>query len=526
MYWWALPSFVGMLAALYAALNSNKYVRYPANLYFSLLSFLIAWWCMGQWAVLPWEIYSYRYFFAKLQYIGIAFAPFMWLAFALSYSGYNDWLKKYHAVLWVLPVITVFTAFTNDYHYQLWESFRVIPGQLASEIEYGPWFQVYALCAYLVVLTGTIILILRIRTASGHWSQLLAVSCAPVFVLIANMTFLFDLNPMPIDPTPSGFAISSLIALAALRQKLFSVSLVARREIFRQLADGVIVIDHRQLIVDRNPSAQRLLKNDLAIGETIDTLLPAGFMGKPENESSQLKLGNHWLDIRFSAPLNLNNHSYGRIVVIRDISEEIETQETLMQTQVQLQELNDQLDRMAHVDELTALANRRRFYEQLNQAWSISQQLNNDLSVAILDFDHFKQINDTYGHQTGDRVLSTAALSIQDILRAEDLAARLGGEEFAILLPGRDLESALHIANRIRLQLAQVPFIDNEGKEFHISVSIGVASLLTTQGSSDMLISKADEALYYSKQSGRDAVSFARMDGEIRRYPLAGQHAS
>lgn len=521
MSWWALPSFVGMLTALYAALNSNKYVRYPANLYFSLLSFLIAWWCMGQWIVLPWEIYSYRYFFAKLQYIGIAFTPFMWLAFALSYSDYNHWLRKYQTVLWILPGITVFAAFTNDYHSQLWQSFQVIPGQLASQIEYGPWFQMYALCAYMVVLAGTVILILRIRASSGHWSQLLAVSCAPVFVLIANMAYLFDLNPLPVDPTPSGFAIASLIALVALRQKLFSVSLVARREIFRQLADGIIVIDHRLLIVDRNPSAQKLLNNELAIGETIDTLLPAGFLHKPENESSQMKLGGLWLDIRFSSPLNLNNHSYGRIVVMRDITQEVATQETLIQTQVQLKELNNKLDHIAHIDELTGLANRRRFYEQLNHAWSISQQLNNDLSVAILDFDYFKQVNDTYGHQTGDRVLSQAAQSMQHQLNDMDLLARLGGEEFALLLPGRDLESALHVADRIRTALTREVFMANEGTQFHISVSIGVASLLSAKGSADLLISKADEALYYSKQSGRNAVSFARMDGEIRRYPLA-----
>ncbi len=520
MSWCALPSFVGMLAALYAALNSNKYVRYPANLYFSLLSFLVAWWCMGQWAVLPWEIYSYRYFFAKLQYIGIAFAPFMWLAFALSYSGYNNWLRKYQALLWILPGITVFAAFTNDYHYQLWRSFEVIPGQLASDIEYGPWFPVYALFAYMAVLAGTIILILRIRSSSGRWPQFIAVSIAPIFVLIANMAYLFGLNPLPVDPTPSGFAVSSLIALTALRQKLFSVSLVARREIFQQLADGVIVIDHRLLIVDRNPSAQRLLNNELAIGETIDTLLPAGFLGKPENESSQMKLGDQWLDIRFSAPLNLNNHSYGRIVVIRDISKEIETQQALLSTQAQLEELNDKLDRMAHIDELTGLANRRRFYEQLGQAWSICQQLNNDLSVAIIDFDLFKQINDTFGHQTGDRVLSQAAQTIQKTLREEDLAARLGGEEFAILLPGTDLESALYLAEKIRKQIAKSELLTNDGAEFHMTVSIGVASLFSGSENADALISRADEALYFSKQSGRDAVSFVRMDGKIRRYPL------
>lgn len=520
MSWWALPSFFGMLAAFYAAFSSNKYVRYPANLYFSLLGFLVAWWCMGQWATIPWEIYAYRYFFAKLQYIGISFAPFMWLAFALSYSDYNKWLKKYQILLWILPSITVIAAFTNDYHQQLWRSFTVIPGQLASNIEYGPWFPVFALSAYMAVLAGTIILILRIRASSGQPSQYFAVSFAPVFVLIANMAFLFNLNPLPIDPTPSGFAVGALLVLVALRQKLFYVSLVARREIFQLLSDGVVVIDNRLLIIDRNPSAQRLLNNELPIGSNIDTLLPAGVLEKPANESNQIKLGDTWLDIRFSAQLSLNHHSYGRIIVIRDISQEIETQETLLTTQVQLEELNGKLDRMAHIDELTGLANRRRFYEELNQAWNICQQLNTDLTVAIIDFDYFKQINDTYGHQTGDRVLSVAAQYIQEIIRDEDLAARLGGEEFAVLLPGVDLESALHVADRIRKKLAEEVFLTSDGEEIHISISVGVASLLSGKESADMMISKADEALYFSKQAGRNTVSFARMDGKIGRYPL------
>lgn len=520
MSWWALPSIFGMLAALYAAMNSNKYVRYPANLYFSLLSFLVAWWCMGQWAALPLDNYPYRYFLAKLQYIGISFSPFMWLAFALSFSGYNDWLKKFQPLLWILPSITVLAAFTNDYHHQLWRSFVVVPGQLASDIEYGTWFSVFALFAYMAVLAGTIILILRIRASSGRISQYIAVSFAPVFVLIANMAYIFGLNPMPIDPTPTGFAAAALLALVALRQKLFYVSLVARREIFKQLADGVIVIDNRLLIIDRNTSAQRLLNNDLPIGSNIDRLLPAGFLGKPENESNQMKLGDSWLDIRFSAPLSLNYHSYGRIVVIRDISQEMQTREALLSTQSQLEALNDKLDRMAHVDELTGLANRRRFYEQLNLAWSICQQLNNDLSVAIIDFDYFKQINDTFGHQAGDRVLSNAANIIQQIVRTEDLAARLGGEEFAILLPGMDLESALHVADRIRQKIAEGPILTLGDDEIYITVSIGVASLLSGKESADMLISKADEALYSSKQAGRNTVSFARMDGKIGTFPL------
>lgn len=475
---------------------------------------------MGQWAVLPWEIYTYRYFLAKLQYVGISFSPFMWLAFALSYGGYNEWLKKYHPLLWILPSITVISAFTNDYHYQLWQSFTVIPGQLASEIEYGPLFYVFSLSSYMAVMAGTIILVLSIRASSGRISQYIAVSFAPIFVLAASMVHVFNVNPLPIDPTPSGFAVASILTLIALRQKLFYVSLVARKEIFQQLADGVIVIDHRMLIIDRNPSAQRLLNSELAIGSKIDTLLPIGYLHEPDSESYQLRLNDTWLDIRFSSPLSLNYHSHGQIVMIRDINQEVKTREALLSTQAQLEELNDRLDRMAHIDELTGLANRRRFYEQLHQSWSICQQLNSDLTVAIIDFDFFKQINDSFGHQAGDRVLSTAAAIIQKLIRDEDLAARLGGEEFAILLPGIDLESALQVADRIRRKIAESPVLENEGGDIHITVSIGVASLLSGKESADTLISKADEALYASKQAGRNKVSFARMDGKIGSYPL------
>ena len=167
------------------------------------------------------------------------------------------------------------------------------------------------------------------------------------------------------------------------------------------------------------------------------------------------------------------------------------------------------LDQLAHLDGLTEIPNRRCFEEHFHKECSRIERNGNILSIAILDIDFFKQYNDHYGHQMGDRALETVAKTmIQSLQRPTDLGARYGGEEFALLLPETDAEGALNVAERVRAAIAalNVPHITSQVAD-NITVSIGVTSVHGNSGCSlEKILERADRNLFKAKQSGRNRV--------------------
>ena len=165
---------------------------------------------------------------------------------------------------------------------------------------------------------------------------------------------------------------------------------------------------------------------------------------------------------------------------------------------------------MAITDGLTGLYNRH--YLNTHLANMVQQALANgkELALMILDMDHFKMVNDTYGHDAGDMVLKQLGEVIIHTSRSTDLAARFGGEEFVILMPETDPQAALNAANRMREAVENVPLrINNDGETIKRTVSIGVASLHHENDSAEGLLKRADEALYSAKHSGRNTVKVA-----------------
>lgn len=172
--------------------------------------------------------------------------------------------------------------------------------------------------------------------------------------------------------------------------------------------------------------------------------------------------------------------------------------------------LEIELERQAHIDYLTSVSNRRRFMEQGELEFNRAIRYGNLLSVYMMDIDVFKQINDTHGHNMGDKVLKKLADVCRQTLREVDIIGRLGGEEFAVLLPETGLEKAIEVAERLRMSLANAEVPLKEGPPLHFSVSIGVASLTTKNDNLDVLLNLADNALYEAKKSGRNKVCIAK----------------
>lgn len=156
-------------------------------------------------------------------------------------------------------------------------------------------------------------------------------------------------------------------------------------------------------------------------------------------------------------------------------------------------------------DTMTKLFNHEYFIKRLNEETETSQKFKLSLSLMLIDIDHFKKINDTYGHQTGDLILIAIAKLLKSSLRLTDIIARYGGEEFAVILPDTDIDSAYCAAERIREMIEVKEFKFND-RAISVTVSIGISELNKKSKSSQDLIKEADEALYKAKSTGRNKV--------------------
>jgi two-component system, cell cycle response regulator len=170
-------------------------------------------------------------------------------------------------------------------------------------------------------------------------------------------------------------------------------------------------------------------------------------------------------------------------------------------------ELHEQIYLSAITDELTGLRNKRFFGEALAREFSRALRYGRALSLLVIDIDHFKRINDTYGHHVGDVALRSISEVVRSGIRSDDVAARYGGEEIVVLLPETDLVQATAIAERMRSDIAECE-VSHRDVSFHVTVSVGCAELRQSDGDSDAFFQHADQQMYAAKNSGRNCVKW------------------
>jgi diguanylate cyclase (GGDEF)-like protein len=195
--------------------------------------------------------------------------------------------------------------------------------------------------------------------------------------------------------------------------------------------------------------------------------------------------------------LDENGETCEVLVSVFDISDWISYQNELLRSQTELQ-------RLSQTDELTQGPNRRNIMERLAEELALHQRKKRPMSVALLDIDHFKKVNDSFGHQVGDVILREMAQLVSGRLRDYDAMGRYGGEEFLLILPETSLEQAFRVCDRLRQTVEAEEFMVN-GRGYRITVSLGVAGKDEAESvTRDILINEADRCLYLAKQSGRN----------------------
>ncbi|QGZ59120.1 sensor domain-containing diguanylate cyclase [Paraburkholderia acidiphila] len=203
-----------------------------------------------------------------------------------------------------------------------------------------------------------------------------------------------------------------------------------------------------------------------------------------------------------------------------------DTGDLLLVTLVDVDEQYQQISLLrseADFDPLTGLPNRRHFERAAAQAVAMAQRHQTQVAVLGLDLDHFKRVNDTWGHAAGDQVLAEVARLFKASLRDQDLPARMGGEEFAAILPGTDGQQARSVAERIRVAVQSTPVVLEDGQVVHITVSIGGALYRSGEADLHEAVKRADAALYRAKQSGRNRVEIDVCDDVTEGPPDGGE---
>ena len=297
------------------------------------------------------------------------------------------------------------------------------------------------------------------------------------------------------------------------------------REITGTMSDGLLVMDGEGKINFANQAASIMLGygTDEMLGSEMHELLHVQADGSPcpREECSVLRVAQTGItyrgiedtfkckdgtllpvSVRASAIIR-ENESNGIVAAFHDITER--------------KKFERELERRAQTDVLTGLNNRRHFFELAEQELVRSKRYGKPLAVLMLDVDHFKRFNDTYGHHVGDAVLQKLSEVCLQTLREIDIMGRLGGEEFAFLLPETHAGQALEVADRLRLAAAAVAVPLAQGEAVSFTVSIGVTALAEEDHDVVTLLKRADEALYAAKNAGRNRVCSEGRSGGFTR---------
>jgi diguanylate cyclase (GGDEF)-like protein len=439
------------------------------------------------------------------EYLALPWAGALWVIAACRQNG----IKSRSPLLFVIPVITFVGHYTNYRNL-----FYTAPMTMVHRgpfwiltVERGPLSLLDN--AYLLVsfLAGTWIYVSGLRHASSLFrKQAVVLLLGSLLPFVGYFAFLSGLSPWGLDITPVTLgATCFLLYYGIFHCGMFDLAPQARSLIFNSMRDGVLILDTQDRLLDFNPAAKALLpvlsKRNLGTNvipmlsqtpKIADAVLQA--QERTEIDLSDSEATSY--EIRtwplYSSEGNTASKLVGRAVVFEDVTAQVR--------------LREELRGRSETDDLTGVANRRRFSRALEIECMRFARNHFPMSILMIDLDFFKAVNDQYGHLVGDAVLRIVAQLLLLSLRKTDLLARFGGEEFAVLLPETRIEGGQIIAERIRAAVCEKP-ITAEGHDVTMTVSIGVSSHTDQlEANPEILLKKADLALYRAKALGRNRV--------------------
>lgn len=463
-------------------------------------------------------------FWLRVENVGILSQPVFWIIFILGYSRQGRALNwVYIALLSIVPAVSMMMIASDRWFHLYYSSVKLLDGNYGPlVIERGPWYGVAVFQAYALDLIATILLIWRfIQFRNIFRTQLVFLIVAALIPLFTNVgyqvvsIFLPSLF-LPVDLTPISFTISiSLISSGIFRTRLLDLVPIARDVVMEHIPEMVFVVDAHDRVLDVNTVAEKWL------GMTRDQIIgkdPIEIFGKwpelynrfltTEKTREEVKIyGDPPLTLEVViTPLYNNEKINGRVVLAYDITKRKQLELDLKAKIIEIDSLRVQLQDQAIRDSLTGVFNRRFLAEALEREIAKANREDMPISIVMMDVDHFKSFNDTYGHKCGDAVLRDLAGFLTKNSRHGDIVCRYGGEEFVILMPEASFQNAFDRAQSWQQAYASKT-IEYEDKALKVTFSAGVASYPQHGPNGETILHAADHALYESKSNGRNRVT-------------------
>lgn len=538
-----------LLFILFACVLAFNRITQTHKVYLAF-HFIMMLWPLGQVAVLITDDPSYQMFFINMSFLAMGMLGPSWLIFVFFLTGKAAQLKPSRILAYISPsVLCIIGALWNPANL-----FMSPVGGSYLERVYGPLFWLLVLVQLGYFFTALMSMFHALKTVkSFNQREQLAMSLIGMFVLTGFGLLDLLINVLLADWLPVipgllalGILLSDIcFVIAIYRFGMFDILSLAQRDIFQHMTTGIVVIDENGKVVEVNRGASPFLQ--IAKGETFEMdkfLTPLQTQGEVyeflyrylhhPNERMQMEFAlqensvRH-VSIQISPVLDDRKALLGRIITFHDVTElrklvdEMnrknealhERNLELITIQEELFRVNQKLEQMAITDALTGCFNRRYLMQQMEHELLLNKRHQIPFSILLFDIDHFKQINDRYGHLVGDEVIRSTADIVRTTLRRTDILARYGGEEFTIYLPHTNREQAEVLADRI-MKAIEENRVDAGAEQVHVTISMGVVSECSEEIHFEDckeylrdLFARADAALYIAKNNGRNRMIMA-----------------
>jgi len=455
------------------------------------------------------------------------FCEFMIPLYALAILrlvGYGDAeLKMFRRCAFTLAGALAVVAATNPWHSQF-AIFEVpTPGQPNHMLDVavaGIGFQLTSVFAAVLVTSTALIAAIRLARSRSIASHVFIGVVLPLAALAAhfNSAIWSLLQQNQINP----FFVCTTLALAgfsisAAGNSIVSVLPIAHTKLIDLMPDAIVNVCGDGLVVDCNPAFAKLVgrSSEQIIDQPFADMLPDVSFMEDENAEHHLlsltddgqtpssKTNSRHYDLRITPVENSRESKGDRLIHFRNVTDQITAYHRLQNSERRLHEVNDELARLSTTDSLTGLHNRRHFQDHLDLEMEKFMRGGPPIGLLSIDIDHFKHVNDTYGHQAGDEILTQVARILETQCRAADCLARVGGEEFMVLL-ATDTQAELAVAaERFRDSVQNHKISIGSKVQLNVTVSIG-ATLSRGNDTLRELLHRVDQRLYEAKHRGRN----------------------
>ena len=444
-------------------------------------------------------------FWLKAEYFGIPYISLLWFLFTYKICYGRSLSFPLTLAACAIPVLTTFFSATNDYSHFIYRNVSVLEfeGLMIAQLEKGFWYYIHIVYANCLIVLSFVFIIRQLwKTKNKAGSRLFWMALGSGVVIVVESFYFLGFSPYNIDLAPFGFIGAVLCqAVAIFRFDFLRSDDCVKDVVFANIKEGLLVLDAQDRISDFNKTAQQIYPwlNADCLGRKITAFEEGKNLCALSEQKSEIGVACGTKHRYFSVHMTEladGGHRMGKVYLFKDVTA--------------IRRIMRKLYRYANYDSLTCVFNRRRFLDDGEKEISRCIRYHKRISYIMIDLDHFKSVNDRYGHQAGDKVLHEIARVMRKRLRKSDILGRYGGEEFGIFLVEVEPESALTVAEDIRKSIECLT-IAYQDVLINITVSVGLA---TSHGDSpdlslEHLLNKADMAMYKAKQAGGNQICSA-----------------